>query len=69
MCYLSQVKQCKTTAMLYIKQNTTSVLCFQPMLNKTQIMINYVTQKTIMAFCFNQSKHSAIKRNVIFKSN
>ena len=31
MCYLNQVKQCKTRAMLYlnyVKPNTTSVLCF-----------------------------------------
>ena len=31
MCYLNQIKQCKTKAMLclnYVKQNTTKVLCF-----------------------------------------
>ena len=66
----SLAMQNKTMLFLnYIKQNITSVLCFQRMLRKVQITINYVTQKTITAFCFNQSKHNAIKRNVIFKSN
>ena len=40
LCYINQVKQCKTRALLYlnyVKQNTTSVLCFSTHVSKTQI--------------------------------
>ena len=60
MCYLSQVKHCKTNAMLYlnyVKQNTTSVLVFQRMLSKTQItqcIIEIIEHtKQLTHFCFN----------------
>ena len=43
MCYLSQVKLCKTSAMLFMKtQNPNNAECF----------LNHVTHKTSYAICF-----------------
>ena len=61
-CYLSQVKHCKTSTMLflnYVKQNT----------NSNEWLLNHVTHKTSNIFRFNQYKHSAIKGNVSFESS
>ena len=47
----------------YVKQNTTSVLCFSTHVKQNKIMmsvLNHVTHKTINVFCFIQSKHSAL---------
>ena len=67
MCYLNQVKHCKTSTMLflnYIKHNRNSGLCFsthvKQNVHNAKYLLNYVTPKAINAFCFNQSKQSAI---------
>ena len=69
MCYLNQVKHCKPKAMLYliyVKQNTTSVLWFTTHVKQNAKNAMYVSFKswntqTINAFCFHTSKHSALR--------
>ena len=67
MCYLNQVKHCKTRAMLYInyiKQNLISVLCFsthvKQIANNAMQLLNDVTHKTINVFFFIECKHKAL---------
>ena len=56
----------------YVKQNTTSVLCFSTYVkqnaNNAMYLLNHPTHKTINAFCLNQSKHSAIN-TILFESS
>ena len=63
MCYLSQVKHCKPSTLLflnYVKQNITSVLYFVFLQNANNAiyLLNHVTHKTINEACFN--KHKAL---------
>ena len=58
-CFLNQFKKCKTWFVLnYVKQNTTSVLCFfnyvKQSANNAMCFLNHIKHKTINPFCFNK---------------
>ena len=67
MCYLNQVNNCKTIAMLYmnyIKHNSISIPYFimhvKQNANNAMHLLNQLTHKTINKFYLNQSKHNAL---------
>ena len=70
MCYLNQVKQCKTSAMFYLnyfKQNKTNVLCFSNHANKAMHFLNQHKKQSLHSVLINLSM--SIKNIVLFESS